>query len=185
MYYKALIEGFPLPEACAATRKKLRKKQKSKAGPPYTMKLNVHDPVSAQRIHPNDPQRLIRALEVWYLTGQSMTALTQESAPPLPYRFLQFAIWPEKRADLHQKIEQRFQQMLQHGFVDEVSHLVQKYDLHADLPSMRSVGYRQCWQYLQGEFDYDEMVEQKFGCNKTVSEAANDLAEKLVKCRAS
>ena len=114
--------------------------------------------MSAQRIHPNDPQRLNRALEVYLISGKSLTELTQESGEALPYDIMQLAIMPEDRAELHQRIEQRFLQMLDQGFEDEVKTLMLRSDLHTNLPSIRCVGYRQMWEYLNGDISYDEMV---------------------------
>lgn len=116
------------------------------------------DPVAAQRIHPNDPQRLSRALEVYLISGKTMTELTKISGESLPYDVYQFAIAPKDRNVLHQRIEARFKQMLTCGFEDEVKSLYERGDLHEDLPSVRCVGYRQMWSYLLGEIDYDEMV---------------------------
>ena len=112
----------------------------------------------AARIHPNDPQRLSRALEVFFISGKTLTELTQTSGDALPYQVHQFAIAPASRELLHQRIEQRFHQMLASGFEAEVRALFARGDLHTDLPSIRCVGYRQMWSYLEGEISYDEMV---------------------------
>ncbi|MCG8413673.1 MAG: tRNA (adenosine(37)-N6)-dimethylallyltransferase MiaA, partial [Pseudomonadales bacterium] len=125
------------------------------------------DPESAARIHPNDPQRLQRALEVFLITGKSLSehhreeklaAIGQED--DLPYQLAWFAIQPADRVVLHERIGQRFHQMLTDGFVDEVQNLFNRGDLTDSLPSIKSVGYRQVWQYLTGELDYDGMVEK-------------------------
>ena len=123
-------------------------------------KLSQVDPVSAQRIHPNDPQRLLRALEVYEIAGRSMTDLQAENSGPIPYSVAQFAIAPNDRAVLHERIAQRFTMMLQQGFLTEVECLYRREDLHLDMPSMRCVGYRQAWMHLSGEYSYDEMVER-------------------------
>ena len=115
------------------------------------------DPVAGARIHPNDPQRLCRALEVYRISGKTLTELTQVQGEGLPYRALQFAIAPRDRAVLHQRIEQRFDKMLGSGFEQEVRALYERGDLTPDLPSIRCVGYRQMWDYLAGEVEYDEM----------------------------
>ncbi|MGN8673424.1 DNA mismatch repair endonuclease MutL [Escherichia coli] len=120
--------------------------------------LQEIDPVAAARIHPNDPQRLSRALEVFFISGKTLTELTQTSGDALPYQVHQFAIAPASRELLHQRIEQRFHQMLASGFEAEVRALFARGDLHTDLPSIRCVGYRQMWSYLEGEISYDEMV---------------------------
>jgi tRNA dimethylallyltransferase len=120
--------------------------------------LQEIDPVAAARIHPNDPQRLSRALEVFFISGKTLTELTQTSGDALPYQVHQFAIAPASRELLHQRIEQRFHQMLASGFEAEVRALFARGDLHTDMPSIRCVGYRQMWSYLEGEISYDEMV---------------------------
>ncbi|OZB04629.1 MAG: tRNA (adenosine(37)-N6)-dimethylallyltransferase MiaA [Idiomarina sp. 34-48-12] len=116
------------------------------------------DPSSAQRIHPNDPQRLLRALEVYRISGKTITELTAERYGALPYPIIQIAVAPSDRAVLHERIALRFRQMVEQGFIDEVEHLRQRSDLHIDLPSIRCVGYRQAWQYLDGEYDFEEMI---------------------------
>ena len=116
------------------------------------------DPISAERIHPNDPQRLIRALEVFRLTGNTLTQLTQTKGNKLDGDILQFAITPKERSTLHERIELRYQQMIAQGFEQEVIELKKRDDLHENLPSIRCVGYRQMWQYLNGEYDHKEMI---------------------------
>lgn len=159
LYFKALLEGLsPLPEADAAIRAEIEQQAVTIGWQALHDELMAIDPVSAARIHPNDPQRLSRALEVYRLTGQSLTELTKVKAPPLPYHVHQFALMSEERHALHQRIEQRFMKMLAAGFEEEVQALYQRGDLNIDLPSMRSVGYRQMWQYLAGELSHEEMV---------------------------
>ena len=159
LYFKSLVDGIsPLPSADSAIRAVLEAEAKEKGWSALHDELKRVDPVSAQRIHPNDPQRINRALEVFRITGQSMTELTAQKAAPLPYSFLQFSIAPKEKSELHERIEQRFHCMLEQGFEAEVQQLLQRGDLHADLPSIRCVGYRQMWDYLQGELDYEEMV---------------------------
>ena len=159
LYFKALIEGLsPLPAANSDIRDQIEEKANRLGWQAIHEELKKVDPVSAQRIHPNDPQRLNRALEVYLITGKSLTELTKESGDPLPYDIMQLAIMPEDRAELHQRIEQRFLQMLDQGFEDEVKKLMQRPDLHLNLPSIRCVGYRQMWEYLNGDTSYDEMV---------------------------
>lgn len=159
LYFKALIEGLsPLPAANSDIRDQIEEKANRLGWQAIHEELKKVDPVSAQRIHPNDPQRLNRALEVYLITGKSLTELTKESGDALPYDIMQLAIMPEDRAELHQRIEQRFLQMLDQGFEDEVKKLMQRPDLHLNLPSIRCVGYRQMWEYLNGDTSYDEMV---------------------------
>ena len=159
LYFKALIEGLsPLPAADSDIRQQIEEKANKFGWQAIHEELKKVDPVSAQRIHPNDPQRLNRALEVYLISGKSLTELTQESGEALPYDIMQLAIMPEDRAELHQRIEQRFLQMLDQGFEEEVKTLMQRSDLHTNLPSIRCVGYRQMWEYLNGDTSYDEMV---------------------------
>ena len=159
LYFKALLEGLsPLPQADAAVRERIEKQAEEQGWNALHDQLSEIDPVAAMRIHPNDPQRLSRALEVFYISGKTLTELTKISGETLPYRVHQFAIAPTRREVIHQRIEERFSQMLSNGFEDEVRTLLARGDLHTDLPSIRCVGYRQMWSYLSGEFDYDEMV---------------------------
>ena len=159
LYFKALIEGLsPLPAADSDIRQQIEEKANKLGWQAIHEELKKVDPVSAQRIHPNDPQRLNRALEVYLISGKSLSELTQESGEALPYDIMQLAIMPEDRAELHQRIEQRFLQMLDQGFEDEVKTLMLRSDLHTNLPSIRCVGYRQMWEYLNGDISYDEMV---------------------------
>lgn len=159
LYYKALIEGIsPLPEADADVRQDIECDAERIGWDGLHQQLAEFDPVSAARIHPNDPQRINRAIEVYRLTGKSMTELTETKGEPLPYQVRQFAIAPHERSMLHERIAQRFELMLQQGFEQEVRQLHQRGDLHPGLPSIRCVGYRQMWEYLDGLVTYDEMV---------------------------
>jgi len=159
LYYKALLEGLsPLPAADPSIRLAIEEEAKTQGWDALHMELQRIDPVAAARIHPNDPQRLSRALEVYRISGKSLTELTQTKGEQLPYRTLQFAIAPSDRELLRQRIAERFNLMLSQGFEDEVRALYLRGDLHADLPSIRCVGYRQMWEYLAGQISHDEMV---------------------------
>ena len=159
LYFKALLEGLsPLPPADPEVRERIEKQAAEQGWEALHDQLREIDPVAAMRIHPNDPQRLSRALEVFFISGKTLTELTKISGETLPYRVHQFAIAPTRRELLHARIEERFSQMLSNGFEDEVRTLIARGDLHTDLPSIRCVGYRQMWSYLSGEIDYDEMV---------------------------
>ena len=165
MYYKVLKEGIAnLPEADEIVRQKLLEEANQYGWQVLHDRLREIDPVSAERIHPNDPQRLQRALEVYELTGKTLTALWAEQKRDVqcnfPYRVQSLAVAPEERKVLHDRIEKRFRIMLEQGFLDEVKSLKDRGDLHLNMPSMRSVGYRQVWQYLEGDYDYDEMVDR-------------------------
>ena len=159
LYYKALIEGLsPLPSADSEVRAKIEQKAAEFGWDALHKDLMAIDPISANRINPNDSQRINRALEVFYITGKTMTELTAQQGESLPYDVLQFAIAPEDRAVLHQRIEQRFHKMIELGFEQEVRKLFERGDLNIDLQSIRCVGYRQMWEYLQGDISLDEAI---------------------------
>lgn len=159
LYFKALLEGLsPLPAADPEVRAQIEKQAQELGWETLHRQLQQVDPVSAARIHPNDPQRLSRALEVFLISGKTLTELTKISGETLPYNVQQFAIAPATREQLHQRIALRFEQMMAAGFEAEARALFERGDLHTDLPSVRCVGYRQMWSYLEGEIGYDEMV---------------------------
>lgn len=159
LYYKALLEGLsPLPSADEKVRSEIEEKAALIGWGELHQELSKIDPISAQRINPNDSQRINRALEVFYLTGKTLTELTAQKGEALPYDILQFAIAPEQREVLHLRIEQRFHKMIELGFQQEVEKLYRRPDLNENLPSIRCVGYRQMWEYLRGDYDHDEMV---------------------------
>ncbi|WP_159567371.1 tRNA (adenosine(37)-N6)-dimethylallyltransferase MiaA [Budvicia diplopodorum] len=159
LYFKALLEGLsPLPPADSAVRERIEQEAERLGWAALHQRLQQIDPVAGARIHQNDPQRLSRALEVFYISGKTLTELTQVSGDTLPYLVHQFAIAPSSRELLHQRIEDRFHQMVAAGFEDEVKVLMARGDLHLDLPSIRCVGYRQMWSYLNEEIDHAEMV---------------------------
>jgi len=160
MYFKALLEGLSqLPQADPGVRQAILQQAQEQGWQALHAELQRVDPVSAERIHPNDPQRLNRAIEVYRLTGKPLSQhIAEQEQKQLPFQPLQFSIMPTERGVLHQRIETRFQQMLATGFEDEVRKLFERGDLDPELPSIRSVGYRQMWSYLSGELEYDEMV---------------------------
>ncbi|MDN3717407.1 tRNA (adenosine(37)-N6)-dimethylallyltransferase MiaA [Vibrio breoganii] len=159
LYYKALLEGLsPLPAADPNIRAQIEQEATQKGWQALHDELKQIDPVSAERIHPNDPQRLSRALEVFRISGKSLTELTQQKGEPIPYDVKQFAIAPQERSELHRRIELRYEKMVEAGFEDEVRALHQRTDLHPDLPSIRCVGYRQMWGYLEEEYSFDEAI---------------------------
>jgi tRNA dimethylallyltransferase len=124
-------------------------------------RLAAVDAESAARIHPNDPQRIQRALEVYELTGAALSELCRRgSESPPDYRFLKIVLAPPEREVLHQRIERRIRVMLEQGFLDEVERLRQRGDLAPQLPALRAVGYRQAWMHLQGQLSADEWVER-------------------------
>lgn len=162
LYFKALRDGLAvMPPADQSVRDEISRLALNAGWDAVHAELAKVDPASAARIHPNDPQRLQRALEVYRLTGQTMTSLHQQAAQGGARENLLFlSIQPAERSVLHHKIARRFHQMLEQGFVAEVEDLYARSDLDPAMPSIRSVGYRQIWQYLSGEIRYDEMVER-------------------------
>ncbi|MDD2053285.1 tRNA (adenosine(37)-N6)-dimethylallyltransferase MiaA [Pseudomonas putida] len=172
LYYKALQEGLAeMPAADPEVRQALEEEAQRLGWPALHEQLAAVDPESAARIHPNDPQRLIRALEVYRVSGLSMTAHRERQSAQstdaaasgraqLPYTVANLAIAPANRQVLHDRIAQRFTQMLEQGFVDEVVALRSRSDLHAGLPSIRAVGYRQVWDHLDGKLTSAEMQER-------------------------
>ncbi|MFT5691467.1 MAG: tRNA dimethylallyltransferase [Oceanicoccus sp.] len=164
LYFKTLLDGIAdLPASDLSVRAEIQAVALAKGWPFVHGLLAEVDPTSAARIHPNHSQRIERALSVFRATGKTMTThyQLQKSQPSteqhLPYNILQMAIAPLDRKVLHARIERRFKLMLESGFIDEVKLLHRRADLNLDLPSMRSVGYRQAWQYLDGQLTYDEM----------------------------
>lgn len=159
LYYKALLEGLsPLPAANPEIRQQIEQQALTIGWDQLHDQLKQIDPVSAERIHPNDPQRLSRALEVYRISGKTLTELTQTKGESLPFRVKQFAIAPKERAELHRRIELRYEKMIEAGFEDEMRTLYARGDLHPDLPSIRCVGYRQMWDYLEGKCTLDDAV---------------------------
>ncbi|WP_428775719.1 tRNA (adenosine(37)-N6)-dimethylallyltransferase MiaA [Vibrio sp.] len=159
LYFKALLEGLsPLPAANPEIRRQIEQQALTDGWQVLHDQLREVDPVSAARIHPNDPQRLSRALEVYRISGKTLTELTETKGESLPYRVKQFAIAPKERAELHRRIELRFEKMVAAGFEDEVRALHARQDLHPDLPSIRCVGYRQMWDYLDGECSLEDAI---------------------------
>lgn len=159
LYFKALSEGLAkLPEANAEIRAEIEAQAEQEGWPSVHARLAQLDPASGERLGPNDQQRIQRALEVFLMTGRSIDSHWQEQqALELPWDVIPIALMPEDRAQLHQRIELRFNQMLEQGFEAEVIRLRERGDLNLNLPSMRCVGYRQMWQYLDGELDWQEM----------------------------
>jgi len=163
MYFKALLDGMAtgLPEATPEVRATLNTHLDTQGPEGLADYLLTLDPLCADRIDLNNPQRVIRALEVFLTTGRSITALWDEQKAPIhPWPIIQIALNPGDRAQLHQRIEQRFRKMIADGFEQEVVRLRENPRLHADLPAIRSVGYRQMWDYLDGTYTYEAMIER-------------------------
>ncbi len=162
LYFNTLFHGLAkLPSASAEIRAKLDQ-EAARYGKEYMhQRLLAIDPEAAARIHPNDPQRIQRALEVYEITGKPLSLLHAEAKiETLPYYNIKLIIAPEDRKILHRNIAQRFQSMLEQGLVEEVQALYERDDLTEQLPAIRAVGYRQVWSYLRGEYDYASMQEK-------------------------
>lgn len=187
MYFKALLHGMSkLPSADSALRRELEKQADEYGWASLYTELELEDPVAARLIHPNNRQRLLRAIEVIRLTGKPISVLWQQAgeggptnagpegvddypyftrwqadeSPTLPYTVLQLAMAPSQRQILHERISRRFRLMLKSGFLEEVRSLMARGDLHSELPSMRCVGYRQAWAHLAGEYNEQELVDK-------------------------
>ena len=162
LYYKALQEGLSeLPAADEMIRAQLESEAKSVGWQVMHDRLKQIDPVSAERIHQNDPQRIQRALEVYEISGKTLTEFwQQQSSQALPYNIVKIAFFPENRDLLKQRIATRFHQMLEQGFIEEVKALRNRGDLSLEMPSMRCVGYRQVWEHLDGLTTIEEMTER-------------------------
>ena len=162
LYFKALTQGMAeLPQANSEIRKQLDHELETLGKQVLHQRLMDIDPESAARIHPNDPQRVQRALEVYEISGKPLSLFFKESQHnALPYHTLKIIIAPEERKQLHEIIAQRFRQMLEQGLIAEVEKLYQRPDLDESLPAIRAVGYRQVWSYLKGEDDLPSMTEK-------------------------
>jgi tRNA dimethylallyltransferase len=162
LYFRALQQGLSrLPPADPALRERLTAQARSEGWEALHRRLAAVDPAAARRIHPKDPQRIQRALEVYEITGRPLSELTGAGArSALPFRLLKLARAPEERAILHRRIEQRFLKMLELGFEQEVRALWARGDLTREMPSMRCVGYRQMLKYLLSEYTFEQMVQR-------------------------
>ncbi|MGZ8136756.1 MAG: tRNA (adenosine(37)-N6)-dimethylallyltransferase MiaA [Methylococcaceae bacterium] len=161
LYFNALTSGLAvLPEADSAIRTKLDQQLATLGKEALHQRLAKIDPEAAARIHPNDPQRIQRALEVFEITGKPLTFFFNNQEQDIPYQKLKFIISPPDRKILHDIIAQRFMNMLKAGFIEEVEALYSRGDLDEKMPSIRAVGYRQVWSYLRGEIDRETMTEK-------------------------
>ncbi len=158
LYFKSLLQGLAeLPATDPQVREQVNQRLQQQGPESLHAWLNEFDPETSARLHPADSQRLSRAIEVYLVSGKPLSQWHHEQRlTPLPYPVLQLAIAPQDRAVLHQRIEQRFDNMLSSGFEEEVRRLFERGDLELDMPSMRSVGYRQMWLYLNGQYTLDE-----------------------------
>jgi len=171
LYFRSLEHGLSeLPAADQRVRERLEEQAAEIGWPAMHEILRQKDPQAAARIHPNDPQRIQRALEVIALSGRSMSELHgRTDGYSLGYRLHKIIVSPEPRSVLHERIGRRFDEMLVSGFVDEMRRLFSRPDLNANMPSMRAVGYRQAWAWLQGKCTYDEMRERAIAATRQLA----------------
>jgi tRNA dimethylallyltransferase len=174
LYFKALQDGLDvLPQADPALRARLDAEAAQIGSPAMHAKLAALDPETAERLKPNDAQRIQRALEIIELSGQPMSALlSNQSKIDLPFTLLPLALEPSDRSVLHTRIATRFDAMLndsEHGLIAEVEQLRKRGDLHLGLPSMRCVGYRQAWEYLDGDYDRKELREKGIAATRQLA----------------
>jgi tRNA dimethylallyltransferase len=180
MYFNALLKGLAdMPATDDATRQQLEVEAALKGWPALHAELQVVDADAAEQIHPNHSQRIARALAVYRMSGKTMTTFREEqqrqkqqgeqSEFSEQYDVVQLALIPQDRAWLHERIQRRYGLMLAQGFIEEVKRLYAREDLHADLPSMRAVGYRQVWEFLAGKSDYDTMIEKAVAATRQLA----------------
>lgn len=161
LYFAILLEGISdLPSSNAQVRQQIDHQAAKIGWHKMHEKLHKIDSETASRLNPSDSQRIQRALEVFYLSGKPLSFWLKKPKKPLPFSTLNLALLPQNRADLHQKIATRFENMLKNGLIDEVKNLQEKFALNAQMTSMRSVGYRQVWQFLAGEITESELCER-------------------------
>jgi tRNA dimethylallyltransferase len=170
LYFRVLQQGLAqLPTADATVRAELAQRGEHEGWEKLHAELLRIDPDAAKRIHANDSQRIQRALEVYQLTGKTLTAWQAEGSTPSLFHTHSFALAPSQRVHLHERIALRFQQMLELGFIEEGERLFARGDLSTDLPAIRSVGYRQVWAYLSGEVDYATMCDQALAATRQLA----------------
>ena len=169
LYYRTLVAGLDvLPAADQEIRDLITTEARQRGWPALHGELAKIDPTAAARIMPNDAQRIQRALEVYRISGSTISELQRGAHEPLAFSIRGYALVPE-RADLHRRIEQRFDAMLSYGLIDEVKKLRERYKLNPDLPSMRAVGYRQAWSFLEGEIDEKALREQGIAATRQLA----------------
>jgi tRNA dimethylallyltransferase len=171
LYFKALVEGLnDLPEADSTVRLIIETMAEEEGWPAVHEKLRKVDPETAARLEPNDSQRVQRALEIFYITGKSMTDLLKKPKYVyFPYTPIRIALLPSDRAVLHDRIAMRFEQMLEAGLIDELRALRDEYALEPDTPSMRCVGYRKAWDFLNDRISRAELLEQGIAATRQLA----------------
>ena len=170
LYYKALAQGIDaLPQADPGLRARIDARAARRGWPALHAELARIDPATAARLSPNDAQRIQRALEVWELTGRPLSEQQRGAPASLPFALKAYALMPQDRAELHRRIAARFEHMLAEGLVEEVEGLRNRYSLRPGLPSMRCVGYRQVWGYLEGEYGKAELRDKGIAATRQLA----------------
>lgn len=188
LYFHTLQQGMAdMPMVDQSVKQAIEQEARDNGIAAMHERLKSVDPVSAERIHPNDPQRIKRALELFDYTGKTLTEFWRKQKQkrhetPFPYRRIKIALLPDDRAQHRQRIAQRFDVMLEQGLVEEVERLYQRGDLNADMPSIRAVGYRQVWAYLDGEYGFDEMREKAIIATAQLAKRQMTWLRKEVEC---
>jgi tRNA dimethylallyltransferase len=188
LYFNSLQKGMAdMPAVDSAVKLAIEQEASTRGILAMHDRLRSVDPVSARRIHPNDPQRIKRALEIYDFTGKTLTDywLIQEQnldKKRFPYQRIKIALMPADRVELRQRISLRLDHMFKQGFIEEVETLFNRDDLHADMPSIRAVGYRQVWSYLAGEYGYDEMRERAIIATAQLAKRQMTWLRKEVDC---
>ena len=171
LYFRALRFGLSdLPQADVEVRENIEQQAARHGWPAMHTELSKVDPQTAARIKPNDSQRIQRALEIYHVSGQPMSALLALQEEYLfPYNLIPLALIPSERKLLHDRIATRFADMLKRGLAEELRELQKKYPLNSNMASMRCVGYRQAWQYLAGEIDKSSLLEQGIAATRQLA----------------
>ena len=188
LYFNTLQKGMAnMPEVEDSVKQAIENEAIANGIQAMHERLKTVDPVSAERIHPNDTQRIKRALELFDSTGNTLTDYwwrqeQNKQETGFPYRRLKIALMPPDRIELRKRIRQRFDSMLHQGFIDEVKCLYDRGDLKAEMPSIRAVGYRQVWAYLSGEYGYDEMREKAIIATAQLAKRQMTWLRKEVQC---
>ncbi len=172
LYYKALREGLnELPTADPEIRARIDSEAQAGGWPQLHAQLAVFDPMTAARLNPNDSQRLQRAIEIYRISGRPMSAWLNDARPQQDndLRFITVSLEPSDRLALHARIAQRYQAMMAQGLLHEVQALYRRPDLHVGLPSVRCVGYRQMWDYLDGKISMEQAVEQAIAATRQLA----------------
>ncbi|HMI77065.1 MAG TPA: tRNA (adenosine(37)-N6)-dimethylallyltransferase MiaA [Buchnera sp. (in: enterobacteria)] len=170
LYFKVLLDGLALlPVSNITLRKKLIKESRSVGSTAIHKKLSLIDPIAANRIHPNDLQRIIRALEVYLISGKTLTELISTTKVDFPYTVLTLVLLPDSNIYLNKKIELRFNNMLDKGFQYEVENLLNRGDLNINLNAIRRIGYVQMWKFLLNDLSYNQMIQQSLSATRQLA----------------